>query len=86
MIYLVAIFISPLYFIIKGRWGAAILNSIFYGTAVLLLLTFVFAIAAPFPWMIAAIHAVWDLRKQMMEEHATIMAKKMAEAMRQPSE
>jgi hypothetical protein len=85
MIYLLAIFISPVYFIVKKRWGAFLLNSIFYGTALLLLLSIVGALFAFFPWMIAAIHAVWDLRKQLMEEQATIIAQKMAGVMRQTS-
>ncbi len=83
MLYLTAIFISPLYFAIKGKWGACLLNSLFYGTAVLLLVTFIGAFLAPIPWFVAAVHAIWDLRKQLMEEQATIIADKMAAAMRQ---
>ncbi len=83
MMYLTAIFLSPLYFAIKGKWGAFFLNSIFYGAAVVLLLTFVGAFLAPFPWLIAAVHAIMDYRKQLVEEAATVMATKMAAAMRQ---
>lgn len=82
--YLTAIFLSPLYFAIKGRWGAFFLNSIFYGIAVVLLLTFVGAFLAPIPWFVAAVHAIMDYRKQLVEEAATVMATKMAAAMRQP--
>lgn len=84
MDYLLAIFISPLYFAIKGKWGACILNSIFYGIALICLISIIGIPVAVFFWFVAMIHAVWDLRKQMMTEHATIMATKMAEVMRQP--
>jgi hypothetical protein len=83
MMYLTAIFLSPLYFAINGKWGAFLINCIFYGTAVVLLLTFIGAFLAPFPWFIAAVHAIMDYRKQLVEEAATIMATKMAAAMRQ---
>lgn len=84
--YLTAIFLSPLYFMIKGKWGAFFLNSIFYAIAVVLLCTIVLAFLAPIPWFIAAIHAIMDYRKQLVEEAATIMANKMAAAMRQPQQ
>ena len=81
--YLIAIFISPLYFAIKGKWVAFLINSILYGAAVILLITFIGAIAAPFPWLLAAGHAVFDLRTDMIEESAEILATKMAAAMRE---
>ncbi len=83
MIYLVALFISPLYFAIKGKWGGFILNSIFYGIALLLLVTVIGAFLAPIPWFIAVVHAMWALRKQLMEEQATAIATKMAAVMRE---
>ena len=83
MMYLAVIFVSPLYFMIRGKWGAFFLNSVFYGAAVMFLLTFVGAFLAPIPWGIAAIHAVMEYRKELVNEAAGVMATKMAEAMRQ---
>ena len=82
MTYLVAVFLSPLYFAMKARWWAFLVNSVFYGIAVILLLTLVGAFLAPFPWLIAAVHAIMDYRKQLVDEAATVMAKKMVAALR----
>lgn len=85
MIYLIAIFIPPLYFFIKGRWVAGIIHSMIYLLALILFFSIIGAVVG-FPlYIISAVCAVWDLRKHMMEEHATLMAKKMAEAMRASS-
>jgi hypothetical protein len=82
MMYLCAIFASPLYFLIRGKWGGFFINSIFYGLAWLFLLTFVFAIVAPLFWIVAFTHASWSIRKEMAEEHAEMLATKMATKMR----
>ena len=84
MIYLVALFLSPLYFLLRGKWGGFILNSIFYCTALFLLITIVGATVAWIPWMIAMVHAVWALRREVAEEDATRLATKIAETMQQP--
>lgn len=83
MMYLVAIFVPPLYFLIRKKWGGFVVNSFFYGIACLLLLMFLFPIA-PFFWFPAMIHAMWHLRKEMVVEQAEILATKMAEKMRAP--
>lgn len=81
MMYLVIIFASPLYFAIRGKWGSFILNSLLYGLSWLLLITILGAILAPLPWILSVGHACWHLRKELMEEHATMIASKMAEKM-----
>lgn len=81
MMYICAVFISPLYFLIRGKWVGFFVNSIFYGLAVLFLVSIVFSFIAPFFWIVAAAHAGFSLRKELMEEHATMIAKKMAEQM-----
>lgn len=84
MIYLVAVFIPPLYFFIKGRWIAGIIHSILYFFAIVLCISMVGVIVG-FPlYLISAVCATWDLRKRLVEEQTTLLAKKMAEAMRQP--
>jgi hypothetical protein len=84
MMYFVVLFASPLYFLIRGKIGGFILNSLFYGAALILLVSFVGAFLAPLPWFIGVGHAMWHLRKEMMEEATTLMAQKMAQAMRNP--
>lgn len=81
MMYLCAVFIPPLYFAIRGKWVSFTINSIFYGIACLLALSIIGLPVAPFFWIIAASHAGFILRKEMMVEHATLIAEKMAEKM-----
>lgn len=76
MMYLAVIFISPLYFLIRKKWGGFILNSILYLLAVLTIL--VFGLGLIF-WALAVGHAGWHLRKEGMVEQAELIAKKMAE-------
>lgn len=82
MMYLIILFASPLYFLMRGKIGGFILNSIFYGAAALFIVSFFFAFLAPIPWIIAVGHAMWHRRQEMVEESATILAQKMAAAMR----
>ena len=75
MMYLIIIFISPLYFLIRKKWGGFILNSILY---LLACATLIFGIGLIF-WVLAVGHAGWHLRKEDMVEQAELVAKKMAE-------
>ena len=85
MMYLTAVFLSPLYFILARKWGAFALNSAFYSLALLLLVTIFLSFLAPIPWIIAAVHAIMDYRRRLVDEDTTMLAQKMADAMRQPS-
>ena len=76
MMYLAIIFCSPLYFMVRGKWGAFTLNALMYGCAVLLLVTFIGAFLAPLPWILGVGHAMWHFRHEMMEEQASLMAAK----------
>jgi hypothetical protein len=83
MMYLTIIFIPPLYFVIRKKWGAFILNAILYLIAFGWLFTLVFSwVAFPF-WLLAVGHAGWHLRQEMMEKHAEMVASKMAEKMKE---
>ncbi|MEX1258151.1 MAG: hypothetical protein WEG36_11090 [Gemmatimonadota bacterium] len=84
MKYLAIMFVSPLYFVMRKSWGAFVLNSLIYGTAVILLVSLVGAFIAPFFWAVAVGHAGWHLRKEVMAEHAEMIATKIAEKMGQP--
>lgn len=81
MMYLVLIFISPVYFVARRKWGGFILNAILYGLALLCAITIVGLVVAPLFWILAVGHAAWHLRKEVMEEHATMIATKMAQQM-----
>lgn len=81
MMYLAIIFVSPVYFLARGKWGGFLLNSTLYGMGLILLISIIGAIIAPLFWILAVGHAFWHLRKEIMEEQATMIASKMAEAM-----
>lgn len=84
MMYLCIIFIPPVYFLVRKKWGALTLNAVLYGLACLLAISIIFAFVAPFFWVLAVGHAGWHLRKEIMAEQAELLATKMAEKMRQP--
>lgn len=75
MMYLAIIFISPLYFLIRKKWGAFILNSVLYLLAVV---TMIFGIGIVF-WALSVGHAGWHLRREDMVEQAELIAKKLVE-------
>ena len=81
MKYLLVMFVSPAYFALRGKWGAFTFNLILY---LLAIVTLLFGIGVFF-WMVGVMHAGWSLRTEVMEEHATIMAKKLAEELRKPN-
>ena len=84
MIYLLAIFCPPLYFLVQKKWVSFVFHSILYLVALALFFSII-GIVVAFPlYLISAVCAVWDLRKRMVEEQATLIANKMAEAMRNP--
>ena len=89
MIYLIAIFVPPLYFLIKRRWLAFILSTFLFILSPFLLMTGILAPVALFFWFACAICALWHLRQQVTRENARIlaeeMAAKMAEVMRPQS-
>jgi hypothetical protein len=77
--YLIIIFVSPLYFLIRGKIGGLIVNAILYCLAVACLVTIVFAWAGVIFWALAVGHAAWHIRRESMMEHAELIATKMAE-------
>lgn len=75
--YVLAFFISPMYFLIRKKWGGFVINSILYFLA---LVTFFFGIGIFF-WVFGVGHAFFHLRKELMLEHATMVAEQMAKQM-----
>jgi hypothetical protein len=85
MIYLVAIFIPPLYFLIKKKWLAFIGSIIAFFFAVIFAVMMILLPISFILWGLCSIVAVWDLRKRVMHEHAEVLATKIAEKM-QPTQ
>jgi hypothetical protein len=83
MIYLVAVFLPQLYFLIKGKWVGFIIHSIIGVVAIFLTITLVGAVVGIPLYFLSSVCAVWDLRKQLQMEQATAIAEKMAERMTQ---
>ncbi len=58
MLYLLAIFCSPLALLLIGKWFQAILNLLLYATALVFAITIVFFHIGFVAWIIAVVHAV----------------------------
>jgi hypothetical protein len=81
MIYLCLIFIPPVYFLTRKKWGGFVLNSILYGIALLLVLTIIGIMVAPLFWLLSVGHASFTYRREMAANYADMLATKMAEKM-----
>jgi hypothetical protein len=81
MTYLIALFVPPLYFIIKKKWLAFFVTGFLFFLSPFFLITGLLAPVALFFWFVSAICAVWDLRKSLVREHAAIFAEELAEKM-----
>ena len=79
MMYLCIIFVSPVYFLTRQKWGGFALNSILYGLACLCVLSLVGMPIAPVFWLLSVGHAGFTYRKELMAHHAELIATKMAE-------
>lgn len=75
MMYLTVIFVSPLYFLIRKKWGGFVLNLILYTLAPI---TIVFFGLGFLFWALAVGHAGWHLKKEAMVEQAELIAQKMS--------
>lgn len=77
-LYLIAFFLPPLYFLLRRKWLGFVINLVMFLIAIPLF--FVFGLGIVF-WMIAVVHAMWHVRRELVDEHATAIAQRMAEAM-----
>lgn len=77
------IFIPPLYFLLRKKWGAFIINSFFYGLACIFVILIAGIPFAWIPWSIAFAHAAYYYRKEARIENAELLASKMAEKMKE---
>lgn len=80
MMYLVIIFVSPLYFLIRGKIGGLILNAILYCLAIAFWVTIVFSWLGVIFWILAVGHAVWHHRRDLMMEHTEMIVTRITEA------
>jgi len=76
MMFLIIIFVPPLYFVIRGKWAAFILNASLYFLA--WVTVWFFGIGVIF-WALSVGHAGWHLRYEWMEKQAELIAKRMKE-------
>ena len=81
MMYLAAVLVPPLYFLIKKKWLGFIVSSCLLVLSLFLAMTIVLLPVALILWALCSTVAVWNLRKASMHEHAEIVATKMAEKM-----
>lgn len=65
--YLIALLVPPLYFALEGKWLAFAANGMLYGMACYSVFTMGIG-AFFFFWLSAAVHALWQLRKAIMQE------------------
>jgi hypothetical protein len=72
------VFLPPLYFLLRGRWGAFIINAFLCFMA---LVTLFFGVGMFF-WIAAIFHAGWAYRSEVMEQQAERIAGKVATRMR----
>lgn len=73
---LLAIFFRPGYFFAAGRPGAGVFHLILWCISIPLFFVFFLGM---FIWFFQVLMAVWDLRRHLMTEQATLIAEKMAE-------
>jgi hypothetical protein len=72
------VFVPPLYFLLRGRWGAFTINAMLCFMA---LITLFFGIGLIF-WILAVLHAGWAYRAEFMEQQAERIASKVATRMK----
>lgn len=82
MMYFVILFVPPLYFAIRKKWGACIVNGFFYLCSFPLLFFFGFGVLI---WALCIGHAGWHLRRELMDEQAQMIATRMVEKIGTPN-
>ena len=83
MMFLIVMFVPPLYFGLRKQWGALILNLFLYLTACLtLVLLFAGLPIAPLFWALSVGHAGWHLRKEQAREQARMIAEEIKKEIR----
>lgn len=77
MTYLCILFISPVYFLARKKWGGFCLNAFLYSLAWLCVISIVGIIVAPVFWLLSVGHASFTYRREQMAHQAELIASKM---------
>ena len=75
--FFIIFFCSPLYLAIRGKWGAFLINLVFYVLSLLTILIFGLGLI---PWALGVYHAYWHYRKFEANEQAKKIASEMVKA------
>ena len=79
MMYLCIIFVPPVYFLARQKWGGFVLNGALYFLAFSCLITIVGIPLAILFWTLSVGHAGFTYRRELIAHHAELIATKMAE-------
>ena len=66
MMYVLAILVPPLYFLIKKRWAAFVMTFGLMIISIFLLFSLYLAPLVPILWGFSAFIAVWDVRQKVL--------------------
>lgn len=77
MTYLCILFIPPVYFLARKKWGGFFLNAFLYGMALLCIISIIGIMGAPVFWILAVGHASFTYRREQTERHAELIASKI---------
>ncbi len=77
--YLLALICPPLYFLIQKRYGVFFVHVVLYIAAFFFLFVF---FSGVFIWFFLAMHALWDVRKRLMQEHVEAQAQAIVDKQR----
>lgn len=79
--YLLAVFLPPIYFATQKKWLAFVITSACFFLSLIFYMMVVLFFLGLILWGLSSGFAIWDLRKRMVDERATILAEKMAAKM-----
>lgn len=68
MIYLLAILLPPVYFLVKRRWAAFVLTFALMLASIFFLFAIWLAPLVILFWLLAAAIAVWDVRRKVVKQ------------------
>ena len=85
MTYLCILFLPPVYFLARKKWGGFCLNAVLYGIACLCVISIIGIMAAPIFWILAVGHASFTYRQERLDRATDRLASKIAEKRNNPS-
>jgi hypothetical protein len=68
MMYVLAIFLPPIYFLVKGRWTAFVFSFVAMVCSIFLVAELFLIPIVPILWFICAFWAVWDIQHKVLRE------------------